>query len=702
MSSSFSGDWCEATRRVPGPAWSIPVKPRRSDCRWWVGVAVILSASLLPRTASPQALWAANGTPVCVLPNCGGTSPRVIGVGAGATIVSWQFYLSSASGEDLSAVRVSSAGQPDPGWPQAIGGPPITRAPGNQFQTDILPDGSGGAFVVWDDRRDALANGVDVYAQHVLADGQIAPGWPANGLAIATGPRDQDRGHLLPDGAGGVYVVWDDDQISGHRILLQRLNSDGSLAAGWPAGGIHLRDSPGAGARGAGNGGLVPDGAGGCLVLWADGGSGLGHEIYAQRVTSAGQVAGGWPANGKLIAGASSTNYYRGAFFVASDGAGGAYFAWGGTSTLEALDDDVYAAHVLADGSLPPGWPANGLPVCVQPDWQPLTSTVPDGAGGLLLAWYDHRTYPPRVYVQRLNPDGSLPAGWQANGNPISDVPGYQARPRLAPDGAGGAFVAFEEAFQNYGYVQRVRGNGTRPPGWPSAGLRLVDPAAGSSQRELAIAPDGSGGAVVVWNDTRNGIGSQLYAQRYTGADPTAVQMSLASLEALPDRVTIAWSRAGSEPTEASIERRDEGGPWRELARGAFDGGGRLAYEDRSVAAGARYAYRLRWSEGGEERLSAETRVDVPRAIELSLEGLRPNPAGGDLHVAFSLPAAGRTSVELVDLAGRRVRAHEASGLGAGRHVVRMDQGKRLEPGIYWVRLKHDERTLTVKGMVLR
>jgi hypothetical protein len=274
----------------------------------------------------------------------------------------------------------------------------------------------------------------------------------------------------------------------------------------------------------------------------------------------------------------------------------------------------------------------------------------------------------------------------------------------IAPDGHGGAFITFQEAFEDMGYVQRIRADCTRGTGWPSVGLHLVDPSisSGTGQQEIAIAPDNNGGAIVVWNDTRNGISNQLYAQRYSGDDITAALTSLVSVEALPDRVTLVWAHGGSAPLEVNIERRDASEIWQSLDRASFDGSGRLEYADRTVAAGTHYAYRLRWIESGVEQLSAETPVDVPNAIALTLDGLRPNPAMGDLNVAFSLPRAGAATIEVIDIGGRVVLRRDVGSLGMGRHVVRMNEGERIHPGVYWLRLTHEGRTLETKGAVLR
>jgi hypothetical protein len=80
--------------------------------------------------------------------------------------------------------------------------------------------------------------------------------------------------------------------------------------------------------------------------------------------------------------------------------------------------------------------------------------------------------------------------------------------------------------------------------------------------------------------------------------------------------------------------------------------------------------------------------TDAPAAplIAFALEGVRPNPAfGGRMVVHFALPSDEPATLELLDVAGRRVRERAVGALGAGRHTV--DLGGGLRPGLYFVRL---------------
>jgi hypothetical protein len=445
---------------------------------------------------------------------------------------------------------------------------------------------------------------------------------------------------------------------------------------------------------------LCADGQGGFLVTWADTRNNSScADIFLQRITWGGAISAGWPVNGKAVAHPDGRcPLTRG---LAPDGVGGAYVAWAMSHQPTIQDDDVYAMRVLGDGSIAPGWPATGFPVAVFNGFQELTSLVADSTGGVLLAWYDHRDYPVvNAYVSRLRPNGTLTPGWQSGGNGVSDLYVYQFAPVLAPDGGGGAYVAFTDGVNNIGYVQHLTAGGTRAPGWPNGAIGLVDlPATG--QVDLAITPDQSGGAIVTWNDFRNGLQNQIYAQRYNGDGPTPALVSLVSVAALPDRVTLVWHRGEGTLADVTVQRHRESEPWATFARATFDGTGRLTFEDATVARATRYAYRVAWTESGTEQFSAETWVDVPAAFTLTLEGAFPNPAVDALNVAFTLLRGEPATLALLDVSGRQIASREVGSLGAGRHLVRLDQPGRTPPGVYWIQLTQSERRLTKRAVVI-
>jgi VCBS repeat protein len=93
---------------------------------------------------------------------------------------------------------------------------------------------------------------------------------------------------------------------------------------------------------------------------------------------------------------------------------------------------------------------------------------------------------------------------------------------------------------------------------------------------------------------------------------------------------------------------------------------------------------------------------DKSAAIRLALEGFRPNPAFGAPVVAFTLADDSPATIEVLDLAGRRVLRREVGALGAGRHVASLGSNAHLAPGAFVMRLRQAGRTLTARGVVVR
>src|SRR5262245_27023948 len=76
---------------------------------------------------------------------------------------------------------------------------------------DIAPDGAGGAYVTWSDQQLAV-NLRDVLVQHVLASGVVDPAWPAAGVDLCPVAGDQKYPSIVADGFGGAIVVWTDER----------------------------------------------------------------------------------------------------------------------------------------------------------------------------------------------------------------------------------------------------------------------------------------------------------------------------------------------------------------------------------------------------------------------------------------------------------------------------------------------------------
>jgi len=365
---------------------------------------------------------------------------------------------------------------------------------------------------------------------------------------------------------------------------------------------------------------------------------------------------------------------------------------------------DVYANHILAGGALDQRWPTNGLPVCIQSGGQQEISDCLDGAGGIYIAWTDYRAGVDNVFAQHLNADGTIASGWPADGSQVGGGPGYDVN--LAPpvaDGTGGMFLTWqtENATRNV-LTQHILSDRTIASGWQPAGNLIVT----TPREQLTpwIISDGYDGAITVWADTRLCSScDQVYALRIAGTGPTAVTVSLISATTEPGIARLIWSITSSTlGGPLTLQRHTESGQFAAVATLNPDGTGHLSYEDHLDDPG-RYTYRLVYSDDGAVRTAPDVVVDVPSAYVLALAGFTPNPASGsNLRVAFTLPKQAPGSLAIYDVMGRELAREDLSNEGAGPHNLRFGSTHHVPAGIYWIQLRHEAKTITKRGLVIR
>jgi len=96
---------------------------------------------------------------------------------------------------------------------------------------------------------------------------------------------------------------------------------------------------------------------------------------------------------------------------------------------------------------------------------------------------------------------------------------------------------------------------------------------------------------------------------------------------------------------------------------------------------------------------------DPRPAAPVSIVPPAPNPAHGPVQIGFVLADPGPASVEILDLAGRRLRVLAAGPFSAGTTVLPWDlagdDGRRVPPGIYFVRATSAGATAARRLVVL-
>jgi hypothetical protein len=205
---------------------------------------------------------------------------------------------------------------------------------------------------------------------------------------------------------------------------------------------------------------------------------------------------------------------------MVGDGAGGAIVAW-----LDARRGptryEIAAQHVLPSGDLDPGWPADGRVVCdvgASPSkyremwvqaWildQVTLGLVGDGSGGVIVVWDAKQDSLWAVRAQHVLANGSLDQAWSASGRILASSAANQRRPVIIKDQAHGAIVAWEEernGARNI-YAQHLQPSGAVDPAWPSEGRLVSTPDDGAVV--AALVEDGMGGALVTWGGSRHHV----------------------------------------------------------------------------------------------------------------------------------------------------------------------------------------------------
>jgi len=542
---------------------------------------------------------------------------------------------------------------------------PVCTAANDQQWPRLVADGAGGAIFAWEDRRGGVDN--DIYVQRVRTNGAVDPAWPANGRALCTATNDQQFPTLVSDGAGGAIVTWQDRRGGVDMdIYAQHVRADGTVDPAWPADGRALCTAAGDQQSPV----ILADGSGGAIVAWWDFRSGVDFDIYAQHVLATGAVDPVWPAGGRALCTATHNQFSAG---IVPDGSGGAIISWqdarGGTTF------DVYAGHVMANGTADPAWPTDGRALCTAAENQQVPEIVSDGSGGAVLAWQDQRNgtnY--QIFAAHVLATGQADSAWPADGRLLAPGTWDEFTPKLVRDGAGGAIVAWEDRrdFATSGqdiYASHVKANGVVDPAWPTLGRALCT-ALGTQQIPAIVAVD-AGGAIVAWQDDR-GPTWDLYAT-HVWTD--------GSLDALwPVNGTAISTASGDQLTPMIATDAANGAiiGWQDTRNGNID-----VFAQRVLSTATL---------GGDL-----TGVSETSSLALAM----PNPARRGWIVRFALPSSSPASLDLLDIAGRRVMSREIGSMGAGSHAIDLAQGRQVRPGVYFIRLRQGPDTRTVRVALL-
>jgi hypothetical protein len=222
-------------------------------------------------------MYTTNGVATCTMAT-DQIKPDICSDGAGGVIITWADFRSTTD-YNIYAQRQG----PALGIVWAVDGVVMNNNVAyDQTDPQLVSDGMGGAIISWTDYRTGVAPGTaDIYAQRVNSTGAVQ--WTATGIIICTASGDQIKSQLVSDGNNGAYIVWEDHRNAGNSdIYAQRIASNAAIT--WSANGFGITTFSNDQQRP----GIVSNGNLGAIVVWQDYRSGNNWDIYMNGFNTSG------------------------------------------------------------------------------------------------------------------------------------------------------------------------------------------------------------------------------------------------------------------------------------------------------------------------------------------------------------------------------------------------------------------------------
>jgi hypothetical protein len=383
----------------------------------------------------------------------------------------------------------------------------------------VTGNGDGDAIAMYEDKL-----GGSIYLQKISPTGETM--WGEKGMSLGSSNSksyDFINLNIISDGAGGAIVAWpDSSQDQFHPSThLARIDAAGKLF--WQRDFIYFNR-------------MISDGSGGAIIAFD---YSIGIDISGNESESLALVRvddqGDYPWGLQGIA-VPRRNYVDNTLQMTGDGSGGAIAVWEERETLPGATPGnaknihrLFAQRAGSDGQLMWGdGSGNGMLVYEFPEdvWIDSLHCVEDGAGGVILTRFQvtedtsaeaghQQTWD--IVVQRIDADGNIL--WQPGGVPFeitqADSTALPMEPALVGDGSGGAIVIWRDTRHDAEgetsiYAQRVDGQGDLL--WQAGGVKVSST---SLNPHPCIVSDSSGGAIISYSFHEDG--KELNIQRLDG-----------------------------------------------------------------------------------------------------------------------------------------------------------------------------------------
>jgi hypothetical protein len=382
---------------------------------------------------------------------------------------------------------------------------------------------------------------------------------------------------------------------------------------------------------------VVGDRLGGAYVFWGEGAAGGFPRGHIQGQHFDVGAHADWGADGRTLS-SSEYDLRRGSPSAVSTQHGDAVVAWSGVS---GASEDIFATRVTRAGRMP--WQRDRV-VCAAAAAQADVHIVVEPLDEVLIAWRDARPVA-GVFAQRLDRLGR--AMLATDGVPVCAGAGDRTSLVMCNDGAGGAFLAWTDRALEWSVLgTRIDRRGRPADGWPAEATPFchrndapVSAAEFTEAVSLGLEPVGRRAAMLCWQDYR--------------IPPTVPSAGFA---------------------EASfVMRLGRSGP----------GAAAAPFPSASPA------------------VAAAPPPVAAQAPSFAIRSVFPNPSRGTSSVRLSLSDASPATLEVFDLAGRRISRRDVGGT-AGEQVVALSQGMTLAPGVYLVRLEQRQHAASARVIVTR
>ena len=541
---------------------------------------------------------------------------------------------------------------------------------------------------------------------------------PSENNVICNAALDQRYPLIISDGSGGAIITWTIDRRytdTDENIYAQRINSTGFVQ--WIANGATICDA----SRNQNSTAIVSDGSGGAIITWADFRDiNQLYQIYAQKINSAGLVQ--WTGNGVKICNKTDGQFEPA---IASDDSGGAIITWkdfrdGGAQA------NMYIQKIDSAGNFK--WAENGIAICTAPGIKSNITIMSDGFGGAIITWQDGRLGADfsNIYTLKMDSAGILP--WTPAVVILSDSK-HAIFPTMTSDGSGGALYTWMDLRNGVGhhiYAQKVDSIGDVK--WQLNGVAICT--AAYTRNYPTIVSDGSGGAIITWEDFREGNSfTDIYAQKIDSIGAvqwTANGVAICTATADQNNPTIVsdgsggaiitWRDQRNYPGDIYAQRIDSTGTVQWPENGiAISTAANNQYLPQIVSNGSGGAV-ITWGDrrnGSSDDIYAQ-KVNVNGSLgdvtgireEQSTRanfGLRnyPNPVKEKTIIGFEISKAQMVSLKVYDLFGKEISTLINEKKTIGKHEIEFDASK-INPGIYLYKLHAGSFVITKKMILIK